>query len=127
MPVKTMARPLSSAAAMTSSSRIEPPGWMTAVAPASAAASRPSANGKKASEATTEPRVSGSLAPLAVAASAAFSAAMRAEFDAAHLPGADADGRAVLGIDDGVRLDVLGHLEGEQQIGQLGAWSAGAC
>ena len=39
MPVKTMARPRSSAAAITSSSRIEPPGWITAVAPASAAAS----------------------------------------------------------------------------------------
>ena len=55
VPVKTMARPASSAAAITSSSRIEPPGWITAVAPASAAASRPSAKGKKASEATTEP------------------------------------------------------------------------
>src|SRR6476620_5538192 len=37
-PVKTMARPFSSAAAITSASRIEPPGWTTAVAPASAAA-----------------------------------------------------------------------------------------
>ena len=55
MPVKTMARPFSSAASITSLSRIEPPGWMTAVAPASAAASRPSANGKKASDATTLP------------------------------------------------------------------------
>src|SRR3712207_5483925 len=54
MPVKTMARPASSAAAMTSSSRIDPPGWMTAVAPASAAARSPSANGKKASDATAE-------------------------------------------------------------------------
>ena len=45
---------------MTSSSRIEPPGWITAVAPASIAASSPSANGKNASEATTEPRVAGS-------------------------------------------------------------------
>mgnify|MGYP006877697116 CR=1 FL=1 len=33
----------SSAAAMTSASRIEPPGWMTALAPASARASIPSA------------------------------------------------------------------------------------
>ena len=37
MPVKTIASPASSAAAITSSSRIEPPGWITAVAPASAA------------------------------------------------------------------------------------------
>ena len=34
MPVNTMAMPCSSAAAITSSSRIEPPGWMTAVMPA---------------------------------------------------------------------------------------------
>ena len=55
MPVKTIARPFSSAASITSLSRIEPPGWMIAVAPASAAANRPSAKGKKASEATTLP------------------------------------------------------------------------
>jgi hypothetical protein len=54
-----MAMPCASAAAITSSSRIEPPGWITAVAPASIADSRPSAKGKKASDATTEPLVSG--------------------------------------------------------------------
>src|SRR3546814_15746326 len=43
IPVNTMARPAWSAAAITSSSRREPPGWITAVAPASAAARRPSA------------------------------------------------------------------------------------
>ena len=37
MPVNTIARSRSSAAAITSASRIEPPGWITAVAPASAA------------------------------------------------------------------------------------------
>ena len=36
--------------------------------------------------------------------------------DAAHLPGADADGLAVLGVDDGVGLDELGHLPGEHQV-----------
>jgi hypothetical protein len=55
MPVNTIAMPAASAAAMTSLSRIDPPGWMTEVTPASAAASSPSANGKKASEASTEP------------------------------------------------------------------------
>ena len=114
-----MARPLSSAAAITSSSRIEPPGWMTAVAPASAAASSPSANGKKASEATTEPRVSGSLAAARSRRVGRLQGGDARRVDAAHLPGADADRRAVLGVDDGVRLDVLGHLEGEQQIGEL--------
>ncbi len=37
MPVNTIARPCSSAAAMTSLSRIEPPGWITALMPAAAA------------------------------------------------------------------------------------------
>src|SRR6188474_722154 len=49
--------PCSSAALITSSSRIEPPGWITAVAPASIATSKPSANGKNASDATTKPLV----------------------------------------------------------------------
>ncbi len=79
MPVKTMARPASSAAAITSSSRIEPPGWITAVAPASAITCSPSANGKKASDAATEPlRQRLCFSPCAFAASAAFHAAMRA-------------------------------------------------
>ena len=119
MPVKTMARPASSAAAITSSSRSDPPGWITAVAPASAAASSPSAKGKKASEATTEPCVSGVSRPAAFAASAALIAAILAEFDAAHLAGADADRGAVLGVDDGVRLHVLGDAEGEDEVGEL--------
>ena len=79
MPVKTMARPASSAAAITSSSRIDPPGWMTAVAPASTAAIRPSAKGKKASDATAEPMVRGCAQPAFSAASFAFQAAMRAD------------------------------------------------
>ena len=69
----------SSAASITSSSRIEPPGWITAVAPASIATSRPSANGKNASEATTEPLVSGAAASVRAPASSALRAAMRAE------------------------------------------------
>src|SRR5713226_8074083 len=48
-PVKTIARPCWSAAAITSSSRAEPPGCAIAVAPASAASVGPSGNGKKAS------------------------------------------------------------------------------
>src|SRR5262249_25272312 len=77
-PVNTIATPRSSAALITSLSRIDPPGWITAVAPASIAASRPSANGKKASDATTDPRVSGSCKPASLAASSALRAAMRA-------------------------------------------------
>jgi hypothetical protein len=60
------------------SSLIEPPGWITAVAPASAAVSSPSGKGKKASEATAEPIVRGSAQPAFSAASYAFQAAMRA-------------------------------------------------
>src|SRR2546428_3513758 len=48
----------SSAAATTSASRSEPPGWITAVAPAFATTSRPSRNGKNASDAHTVPAVS---------------------------------------------------------------------
>ena len=70
IPVNAMAIPAASAAAMTSASRIEPPGWMTAVAPASIAATSPSAKGKKASEATTEPCVREAGSPAARAASA---------------------------------------------------------
>src|SRR4051812_4579151 len=41
--VKTMATPAASQASITSASRFEPPGWITAVAPASIAACGPSA------------------------------------------------------------------------------------
>ena len=50
-----MVIPASSAAAMTSASLIEPPGWMTAVAPASTACNKPSGKGKKASDAQADP------------------------------------------------------------------------
>ena len=46
LPVNTIARPCSSAAAITSASRTDPPGCTTAVAPAAATASSPSRNGK---------------------------------------------------------------------------------
>src|SRR6266508_2710299 len=48
-PVTTTAMPRASAAASTSSSRTDPPGWITAVTPAWAATSRASGNGKNAS------------------------------------------------------------------------------
>src|SRR5689334_16806555 len=47
--------PRASAAAITSGSRVLPPGWTTAVAPAFTASSRPSGNGKNASLASAEP------------------------------------------------------------------------
>ena len=80
MPVNTIAMPAASAAAMTSSSRIEPPGWITAVAPA--AIDRLQPVGER------EERVRGDDAALRqrphtarppCAASSAFQAAMRAQ------------------------------------------------
>ena len=55
---------------MTSSSRTEPPGWMTAVTPAAATTSSESGKGMKASLAHTAP----------AASSPACATAMRAEF-----------------------------------------------
>src|SRR6266702_2347997 len=55
MPVNTIARPAWSAAATTSASFTDPPGWMIARTSARAASSTPSANGKNASEANTAP------------------------------------------------------------------------
>ena len=78
MPVNTIATLCSSAALITSASRTEPPGWITAVAPASIATNSPSGNGKKASDATTEPLVNGSFSFNSFAASSALRAAMRA-------------------------------------------------
>jgi len=54
-PVTTIAMPAASAAAITSSSFIEPPGWIAAVTPARIPSSSPSGKGKKASDAITEP------------------------------------------------------------------------
>ena len=36
--------------------------------------------------------------------------------DAAHLAGADTDGLAAFGVDDGIGFDELGNLPGEHQI-----------
>ena len=74
-----MARPRASAASITLASPIEPPGWITAVAPASAAWISPSGKGKKASEAQAEPTASDCGRPAVSAASWARIAAMRAE------------------------------------------------
>ena len=63
-----MAKFASSAASITSSSRKDPPGCITAVAEASITASKPSLNGKKASLAHAPPE----------ARPAAFSVAIRA-------------------------------------------------
>ena len=79
MPVNTMAMPAASAAATTSSSRIDPPGWITQVAPAAADSINPSAKGKNASDATAYPMVKGAGRPIASAIRSAFLAAISAE------------------------------------------------
>ena len=63
-------RPAASTAATTSASRFEPPGWTIAPMPASRASCGPSANGKKASDASAAPARS-------CPCSAAFSSARR--------------------------------------------------
>jgi hypothetical protein len=118
MPVNTMARLASSAARITSSSRSDPPGWMTAVAPAAAASSNPVGERKegvrrhhRALRQRLEPRRPARLARLPRGDAA--------RIDPRHLARADAHGGAVPGIDDGVRLHVLGDPEGEGQVGKF--------
>ena len=115
-----------SAAAITSSSRIEPPGWMTAVAPASTAASEPVGEGEERIRGDDRALGRRCGSPAALPLPRPYGGDAGA-VDAAHLPGADADRGAVLGVDDGVRLHVLGDREGEQQVGssvaaRLAAW-----
>ena len=114
MPVKTIATSASSATAITSASRTDPPGWITAVAPASIVAMRPSAKGKKASEATTEPSVRGSGQPGHLGGLLGLARGEARGIDPRHLARADADRRAVPGVDDGVRLHMLGDAPGER-------------
>ena len=120
MPVNTIATLCSSAAAITLSSLTEPPGWITAVAPASIATNSPSGNGKKASDATTEPLVSGVDQLQFLRRVFRFACRDARGIDPAHLSCADADGGQSFGIDDGVRFHVLGDAEGEAQVGKLG-------
>ena len=89
-PVKAMAMPFSSAAAMTSASRREPPGWITAVAPAATASRRPSAKGKKASDAQAEPSASDCVSPLASPRFLGADGGDAGAVPAVHLAGADA-------------------------------------
>ena len=110
-----MAMPAWLAAAITSSSRMEPPGWTMAVMPASAASSMLSGKGKKASEASTHPV-------------GFFARRALRQMHADHtvgLAGAHADQGAILDEGDGVGLDMLHRFPGERQVGQLGrSWRA---
>jgi hypothetical protein len=115
-----MAMPAWLAASITSASRIEPPGWMTAVAPAAMAASSPSANGKNASRGDHAALGEGLVEAGGLGGFGAFPGGDAGAVHAAHLAGADAHGGAALGIDDGVGFHVLADAEGEQQVGQFG-------
>ena len=69
MPVNIIEIFLSSAAAITSRSLMDPPGWIIAVTPALTAEIKPSGKGKNASLATTLPIVNG-WSKLAISAAA---------------------------------------------------------
>ena len=109
MPVNTIAMPRSSAAAITSSSRTLPPGWITATAPLSATTSSPSRNGKNASDADDR-------AGERQARVLRLHRRDPRRVDAAHLAGADAERAPARAVDDGVGLDELGDAPGEQQV-----------
>ena len=110
--VKIIEMPAASAASTTSWSRLEPPGWMIAVTPASTASCGPSENGKNASEA--------SAPPVEVGLRRAGLVDREPDgVDAAHLAGADADRREVLREHDRVRAHVLADLPGEQHLAPL--------
>ena len=111
-PVRTIAAPAASTASSTSASRVEPPGWMIAVTPASSASCGPSANGKNASLASTAPVD-------VVAVLARLLDRDPHGVDAAHLPGADPDRLQVADEHDCVRRDVLAHAPREQQVAPL--------
>ncbi len=114
-----MARPFSSAAAITSSSRIEPPGWMTAVAPACGRGEQSVGEGEEGVGGDDRAPGQRRLGAHRLGGVLRLQRRNARRVDAAHLARADTHRRAVLGVDDGVRLDVLGDLEGEQKIGEL--------
>ena len=112
-PVKTMATPCASAAAITSSSRMLPPGWTMAVAPAAIASSRPSGNGKNASLA--EHRAARARCRAARRARARCGPARRATSARRRAPSV----RSAVAKHDRVRLDVLHDPPGEGERAQL--------
>src|SRR5207245_252892 len=103
---------------MTSSSRSEPPGWITAVAPARATTSSPSRNGKNASDAHTVPVVSSPISRARITASRAGRGPLRhglevGGLEVGEIRGLDqepAEDAAVLGQPRGQR-PVAGDLE----------------
>ena len=101
--MKTMAMPNRSAAAITSWSFTEPPGWMTAVAPAAATASSPSGNGKECIGSGDG----------AFERQHGFLCAEAGGIYAAHLACAHAHSLPVSCVYDGVGFNVLAHAPGK--------------
>ena len=108
-PVNTIATPRSSAASITSWSRIEPPGWITAA--------RAGIDHHVEAVAEREERVRRHRRTLQRQAGVRrLDRRDPRRVDAAHLPGADAQGHAAAAEHDRVRLDELGHPPGEHQV-----------
>src|SRR4030065_632988 len=116
MPVNPMAMPCSLAASMTSLSRIEPPGWMTAVTPTSAAWSRPSRNGKNASEAMTLPCTSSPASGPLIQAGRPLDTAPTLP---ASAPPASAGEHAYIRLAGKDRLGILVHFRGNDYLDEL--------
>ena len=76
--------------------------------------------GKKASEASTDPIVGDRGSPAALPLSAAFAAAILTLSTRLIWPAPMPTGRPVAGKDDRIRFDVFHDLVGEQQVGDLG-------
>ena len=113
MPVNTIAMPCSSAAAITSSSRTLPPGWMIAARPRPRRRRRRRGTGRKRPRPTTEP----------ASASPALAALMDGDprrVDPAHLARTHAEGPPATAEHDRVRLDEFGDAPCKQEIGDLG-------
>ena len=88
--------------------------------PASAAAISPSGNGKNASDAQTPPCASDCGPTGGLRRLLGLATGDEGGIDAAHLAGTDSGCGPLLGVDDGVRLDMLGDAPGEEKIVDLG-------
>lgn len=108
----TIAMPWALQYSTLSLSRMEPPGWMTALMPALSAISTQSENGKNASEAITAP--SSENPKLCAFSMACFSAST---LDVCPMPLAIMP--VALGQNDGIGLGVLDYYVGEKHVVDL--------
>ena len=111
-PVRIIAAPAAFTAAITSSSRFEPPGWISAAMPGVERDRR--AVGEREERVAREHRAGRVVAELA-----GLLERDPHRVDAAHLAGADADRLQALREHDRVRAHVLADAPGEQQVAPL--------